>query len=107
MQGPGSTILNVSPQSLLSTGRGVGVGESSTAQQLVEEFRARQARTRLYYTECESSVASFHGRGSGLRGGEHLLKRARPYEGECALLRKGARPFEERGTPFWVRACSS
>ena len=33
------------------------------------------------------------GRGSGLRGGEHLLKRARPYEGERALLRKGARPF--------------
>jgi hypothetical protein len=33
------------------------------------------------------------GRGSRLRGGEHLLKRARPYEGERALLRKGARPF--------------
>ena len=28
----------------------------------VEEFRARQAMTRLYYNECESSVASFHGR---------------------------------------------
>ncbi len=25
----------------------------------VDEFRARQARTRLYYTECESSVSFF------------------------------------------------
>ncbi len=33
------------------------------------------------------------GEGSGLRGGEHLLKRARPYEGES--------PFEERGAPLW------
>ncbi len=70
----------------------MGLGESSTAQTSVEEFRARQARTRLYYTECESSVTSFHGKGSGLTGGEHLLKRARPYEGDS--------PFEERGAPF-------
>jgi hypothetical protein len=37
----------------------VGLGESSTAQTSVEEFRARQARTRLYYTECESTVSFF------------------------------------------------
>jgi hypothetical protein len=35
----------VSPQSLLTTGGGVGLGESSTAQTSVEEFRARQVRT--------------------------------------------------------------
>ncbi len=39
-----------------------------TTVSTVEEFRARQARTRLYYTESESSVASFHGKGSGHRG---------------------------------------
>ena len=33
------------------------------------------------------------GDGSGLRGGEHLLKRARPYGKR--------RPFEERGVPLW------
>ena len=81
MQGPGSTILNVSPQSLLSTGRGVGVGESSTAQQSVEEFRARQARTRLYYTECESSVASFHRRREWAWGRRAPLEESAPFWG--------------------------
>ncbi len=92
----------MSPQSLLSTGRGVGVGESSTAQQSVEEFRARQARTRLYYTACESSVASFQGKGVGL-GEESTFRREHALLRERALLRKGARPFNERGAPFWER----
>ena len=77
----------------------MGLGESSTAQTSVEEFRARQARTRLYYTECESSGQFLSsGIGSGLRGGEHLLKRARPCGGE--------RPPLGEGAPLWERACS-
>ena len=83
----------------------------------VAEFRARQARTRLYYTACESSVASFHRKGSGLRGGEHLLRKGAcslwlggwwgraPFE-EGAPLWGRTRPFGERGAPLWERACS-
>ena len=54
------------------------------------------------------------GEGSGLRGGEHLLKRARPCGGERTPLGKGARPFgrghvhfdlvAEEGAPLLKRA---
>ncbi len=60
-------------------GRVVGLGESSTAQQSVEEFRARQARTRLYYTECESSVASFHRRREWAWGRRAPFEEGEPF----------------------------
>ena len=80
----------VSPQSLLPQegGRtGSGVGESSTAQQQVEEFRARHARTSstTLTVSPQSLLPQEHRRGSGLRRGEHLsIMGARPLDNGCA-----------------------
>ena len=69
MQGPDSTTLTVSPQSLLSTG--------------AQEREWAQERRAPFNERCS----------------EHLLmKGARPFNERCALLMKGARPFEERGS---------
>ncbi len=59
----------------------MGVGESSIAQQSVEEFRARKARTRLYYTVLHVSPQSLLSTGeeSGHRGGEHLIEEGAPF----------------------------
>ena len=87
----------MSPQSLLPQegGRkGSGVGESSTAQQQVEEFRARHARTSstTLSVSPQSLLPQEHRKGSGSGAGEHLSGMgARPHKWVRALIK-------------WVRA---
>jgi len=91
----------VSPQSLLPQegGRkGSGVGESSTAQQQVEEFRARHART-------SSTTLSVSPQSLLPQEREWLRSRGASFRNGCSPPKMGARPHKwVRALIKWVRA---
>ncbi len=84
----------MSPQSVSFFGKkGVGLGSVyDYTSPSVEEFLARQARTRLYCTVCESSVSFYKLVRTLAVGEESTLWRGRAPVGESAPLCGRARP---------------
>ena len=86
----------------------MGVGESSTAQQLVEELRARHAsiNSTIPTVSPQSLLPQEHRKGSGSGAGEHLSGMgARPQKWVRAPMMMGAHPQGWGRAPIrWGRA---